>query len=254
MQPGLFRFGTDFGNGERDRQFLPKDEQHARYVAEKRRVLDEHPARAQSAAQSAEDLAALEAARSFLVQAARREGHPDWSALSLLQLGAELAEDFAVVTREDRAVLVHVCFPSGWRPEGVLGQSFVGIHRHVPAFGAVAEKATSLLEAMVSRGPYVRFVWTVTADDELDHHPEEGRRAPWTAQTARGFLRVERQTTVPLGGAASLFLIRTYLYEFAELTLERRMILAAALEQMPAAIAAYKGLTHAIPRAVSLLR
>jgi dimethylamine monooxygenase subunit A len=254
MQPGLLRFGTDFGNGASDAQFFPRDPQHARYTTAKRRVLAAHPDRFRLAAVSETDHAAVEAARQFIVETAQREGHPDWSALGLFELGAELAEDFAVLTREDRTVLVHVCFPSGWRPDAVSGQSFVGIHRHVPAFRAVAEKSASLLQAMLSRGPYVRFVWTITADDELDHHPEEGLRAAWTEQTLRGFLRVERQTTVPLaGGAASLFLIRTYLYEFSELTDAQRETLAAALAQMPQEIAEYKQLTRAIPRALALL-
>lgn len=255
MQAGLFRFGTDFGNFELDSQFLPRDEQHARYTAEKRRVLAAHPGRMSVAAVTESDHTALEAARQFLIQTAQREGHPDWSGLSLLELGAELAEDFAVLTREDRTVLVHVCFPSGWRPEAVLGRSFVGIHRHVPAFGAVLGKASALVDAMLSRGPYVRFVWTISADDQLDHHPEEGQRAAWSDDTPRGFLRVERQTTVPLSaGAASLFLIRTYLYEFRELTPAQRATLATALSQMPPEIAAYKQLTRAIPRALSLLK
>lgn len=255
MQPGLFRFGTDFGNGAFDQQFFPRDATLARGVQEKRRVLSQHPERTSLAAETDAELAALEAARQFVVRTAKSEGYPDWSSLSLKQLAPELAEDFAVLTRADRAVLVHVCFPSGWRPDAVLGQSFAGIHQHVPAFRAVADKAPSLVEAMLKRGPYVRFVWTITADDELDHHPEQGRRAPWTEHTPRGFLRVERQTTVPLAdGAASLFLIRTYLYGFDALSAAERATLASALEQMPQEIAAYKRLTTAVPRALELLR
>lgn len=255
MQPGLFRFGTDFGNGALDQRFFPLDDEHEHYTAEKRRVLLAYPRTVRRAPVSDEDEAALEAARRFMVDTALREGHPDWSSRSLVELGQELAEDFAVLTRADRAVLVHVCFPSGWRPEAVVGESFVGIHRHVPAFEAVTAKAPSLVEAMLSRGPYVRFVWTISADRELDHHPDHGRRERWSDETERGCLRVERQLTVPLaGGAASLFLIRTYLYDFAELTGEQRATLSAALTQMPPELAAYKQLTRAIPRALLLLR
>ena len=150
---------------------------------------------------------------------------------------------------------LHACFPSGWRPEHVIGQSFARIHARIPAFDAVAQKTERLVEALVTRGPYVRFVWTVTADDELDHHPEEGRRLAWSATVPRGFLRVERQTTVPLRAASGcIFLIRTYLYGFAELPREKREILARALEQMPPELARYKSLTAALPRARELLR
>jgi hypothetical protein len=68
-------------------------------------------------------------------------------------------------------------------------------------------------------------------------------------------LRVERQTTTPLPAAAGcVFLIRTYLYGFAELSPEKRELLARALEQMPPEVARYKSLTKALPRALELLR
>jgi len=137
----------------------------------------------------------------------------------------------------------------------VLGQSFAQVHTRIPAFEAVERKASSLVDAMVARGPYVRFVWTISADDELDHHPEQGRRAAWSAQTARGYLRVERQTSVPLPReSGSIFLIRTYLYGFDELSLEQRSVLKSALEQLPPDIVRYKQLAAALPRALQLLR
>jgi hypothetical protein len=45
MQAGLFRFGTDFGNGAADPRFLPRDASSAHYLAEKARVLAAHPER-----------------------------------------------------------------------------------------------------------------------------------------------------------------------------------------------------------------
>jgi hypothetical protein len=112
-----------------------------------------------------------------------------------------------------------------------------------------------LVDALVTRGPYVRFVWTVTADAELDHHPEQGRRLAWSAATERGFLRVERQTTVPLPEVSGcVFLIRTYLYGFEELSSAKREVLAQALQRMPSELLRYKSLTTALPRALELLR
>jgi hypothetical protein len=137
----------------------------------------------------------------------------------------------------------------------VIGKSFTQIHAQIPAFEAVARRAQNLTQAMVSRGPYVRFVWTISADDELDHHPEQGRRAAWDSSTARGFLRVERQLTVPLTEqAASVFLIRTYLYGFDELTAEQRAVVSSALQQMPPELVRYKRLEAALPHALALLR
>lgn len=259
MQPGLFRFGTDFGNGEADRRFFPRDASLPHYLAEKARVLAAHPARDAYSIQSERDEARVLAAQRWLEGTLRAEAHLELAGLPRKSLGAQLMEDFAVLGRDasgqDRTLWLHACFPSGWRPEHVLGHGFAQIHARIPAFEAVAKKAQSLVDAMLTRGPYVRFVWTISADDLLDHHPDQGQRAPWSDATARGFLRVERQTTVPLPGAdACVFLIRTFLYGFDELEPAQRKVLAQALEQMPAEIRHYKALTTAIPLALRLLR
>jgi dimethylamine monooxygenase subunit A len=228
-------------------------------LAEKARVLAAQPTREAFSIESPADEACVAAAQAWFRETLRREGHVATAALSGAALGRELVEDFAVLRRDatgaDRVLWLHACFPSGWRPEHVIGHSFARIHARIPAFDAVAQKAERLVEALVTRGPYVRFVWTVTADEELDHHPEEGRRLAWSPTAPRGFLRVERQTTVPLPAVSGcVFLIRTYLYGFAELPPEKREVLARALEQMPPELARYKSLTTARPRALELLR
>lgn len=259
MQAGLHRFGTDFGNGEADQRFFPVDDDTPRYLAEKARVLREHPERSLGDVREPADEAALAAAEAWLTSTLASERGAPASASTLTELGREVSEDFAVLRLQssgiDRVVWVHACFPSGWRPEHVVGQSFVQVHATIPAFEAVAAKSASLVSAMVSKGPYVRFVWTITADAELDHHPEQGRRRAWSDETSRAFLRVERQITVPLPSAAAcVFLIRTYLYGFDELGLEQRALLSSALQQMPGDVARYKRLTGALPRALELLR
>lgn len=258
MQAGLSRFGTDFGNGQADQLFFPREPSALQLVERKAKVLCAHPERSAASVQSPDDGHTLMAARAWLVSTLQREGHAIDPRRTLDQLGAQIAEDFVIVRAprgsSDRALFVHVCFPSGWRPEHLLGQSFLQIHARVPAFGAVERKAESLVEGMVTRGPYVRFVWTITADDELDHHPEQGRRAAWSQQTRRGFLRVERQITVPFPQQrASIFLIRTYLYDFDELSNEQRRVLRRALELMPDELLRYKHLEAAAPRAIELL-
>jgi hypothetical protein len=258
MQAGLSRFGTDFGNGEADRLFFPRDESSARLVVQKSRVLSAHPGRTACAAETQPERAALLAARRWLEQTLSREGHAVRGGVSLEELAPRIAEDFVVLHAPaggvDRALFVHVCFPAGWRPEHILGKSFLQIHAPVPAFDGVVRAAASLTEGMVTRGPYVRFVWTISADDFLDHHPEQGGRAAWTAHTPRGFLRVERQVTVPLPKErAAIFIIRTYLYGFEELSALQRATLRRALELMPPEHRRYKRLEAAVPRASELL-
>jgi hypothetical protein len=259
LQPGLVRFGTDLGNGEADQRFFPRDESTPRYLAEKRRVLARHPGRDAYCIADELDEACVARAQAWMVATLLGEGQGDASAFSRSELGLGLVEDFAVMRVDasgaDRIVWLHACFPSGWRPEHVVGRSFSQIHAPIPAIELVLRKAPSLVEAMVTRGPYVRFVWTISADAELDHHPDEGTRRSMSDQSARGFLRVERQTIVPLAEVKGcVFLIRTYLYGFDELSPEQRGILAEAVRLMPPELAAYKGLTAAAPHALRLLQ
>ena len=259
MRSGLVRFGTDFGNGATDRQFFPRDDQRGRYLTEKANILARHPLRHQSNIQDASDELALSAVAEFMRSTLRLEwGQDAPQAFDLRLLGTELQEDFVVLRRlpsgKDRVVTVHVCFPSGWRPEQLVGRSFSEIHGAIPQIEEVLRSAEHFVNAMVQRGPYVRFVWTVCADDALDHHPEQGGRASWSQRTGRAFLRVERQVSVPFPGhSASLFLIRTYLTAFSSLSKSERVALASALELMPPVIRAYKHLEEAVPRAIELL-
>ena len=258
MEPGLTRFGADFGNGAADRLFFPHDDTSPRYIAEKARVLAEHPGRNTSDVRGTAEQQVVAAATRWFSDTLRVEGHDSASTLPLSEMGGVLAEDFVVFScpaaNPERAILVHVCFPSGWRPELILGWSFLQIHDPVPDFDAIRKNSASLVGSLVRRGPYIRFVWTISADDELDHHPEEGRRLVWSAATDRAFLRVERQLTVPLPDESGfIFLIRTYLHAFRELSAEHRSILARALELMPPDVVRYKHLAGAIPRALALL-
>jgi hypothetical protein len=105
---------------------------------------------------------------------------------------------------------------------------------------------------MIERGPHVRFVWTLKPDDHLDHHPDLAH--PGWSMDGPGYLRVERQVTVPFAEVgAALFLIRTYLYPFASLSPAERATLAEAVRTMPPAAAAYKGIAPARDVILSLL-
>lgn len=252
LEAGLQRFGADFGNGEIDRRFFQRDREAERYQRARRAV---PPTRAGVLVDSGDQRAAHIAVLEWIAEALRDE-HPGLS-LPPLPSGdpkvdyaaviSRVQEDLTVIlrtgdgSRED-AIAVFVDMPSGWRPERILGASFREIHGPVPAFADEAAQAASMVSSMVDRGPYVRFVWTVCADNALDHHPEEGGRLPWR-DGCRGWLRVERQVTVPFEvERAALFLIRTYLYPFDGLSRERRAVLRAALGSMPAEVAAYKGI------------
>jgi hypothetical protein len=255
MEVGLSRLGTDFGNGAVDRHFFQVDAERQRYLRAKR----EAPAHRYSCLRrGGEDDRVHAAVIGWIRHTVARE-HPEIAAQSRLETYEEVSrsvqEDFAVVHLNDRGesemAAVYVGLPSGWRPERVIGASFAATHGPVPDFADRTETVDSMVRTMIERGPYVRFVWTISADDNLDHHPEEGRRTAWS-EGGPGWLRVERQVTVPFAvQRASLFLIRVYLYPFDSLDSSQRDTLAVALESMPAAIQRYKGLSGE-PRRIAL--
>jgi len=257
MRPGLFKLGRDFGNGSEDAQFFQADVARDVYLEQKRLVLSKYPERLAwlndasvearlrvigrwMVEQSASELGLNEPG---LSQAFKRADDPrgEWLALS-----CAVQEDFAILELSedggDRLALLSVCFPSGWQPELLLGKSFQHVHAPVVEFDEVAQKSEQLVRAMVERGPYVRFVWTVTADGRLDHHPHLAPRDAWALEST-GYLRVERQITVPFPQLRmSLFLIRTYLYPFHELSSLERSTLFSAVNHLSPAILSYKGL------------
>ena len=251
MAPGLFRFGTDFGNGPADGRYFQQDRALADYVAEKRRILEARPDRL-GLLEEPSTVALRRRASTWMREELARDGNgalagaPRGTREDFLELSLEIQEDFALLERgatgTDRLVALSVCFPSGWEPERLLGSSFREVHRPIPEFHDVARSASKLVDAMVERGPYVRFVWTLVADDRLDHHPRDAPRDAWS-DASRGFLRVERQLTVPFReDHGSLFLIRTYVTPLEVLDPAERAILRAAVERMPESIRRYKGL------------
>ncbi len=260
MAPRLRPFGTDFGNGPSDALFFQRDREFDTYRAAKcslgagtanspLRVRTENNAEqeAHAAALSwAEATLVAEQPGALAPLSPRRSVDARWEELALA-----VQEDLVLVQRDanrrDRVIGSHVCFPSAWRPEAIVGHDFQAIHSPVPGFAERKETAQSMVDAMIERGPYVRFVWTVTADGHLDHHPDHGHLAPWTPPpNAKGWLRVERQVTVPFPKASSaLFLIRTYRTPFGELERGPRRTLALAVERLPDEVAKYKGVDRA---------
>lgn len=161
-------------------------------------------------------------------------------------LAMNLPCDVAVVRCEgpcDWNAYLHVSQPSHWRPEEKIGRSFVATHAAIPHFDKVNAAAAKLVQAMVSRGPWVRYVWGLETDDELDHHPD---RAPGRAFATRPFVvRFERQVLIPLPEyGASIFLIGVG-FASKDVVLADEALwrpLRTALEGMSPQARAYKGI------------
>lgn len=269
MAASLMRFGTDFGNGEADRRFFQIDERHAEYVAAKLRAPAHRrfvvtgsdpdasrPSRTSERSPLDERAhAALDEALTWMRDTLGRE-HPellraidaDIDAVDPFDaIARHVQEDFAILNAgdEDRGctLAVDVRFPSGWRPERLREAGFDAIHAPVPGFPPNEKASRGMVRAMVDRGPYARFVWTVSASAALDQHPELGDRRGLWENADEAYYRVERQVTVPLPKTrSSVFLIRVYVSPLAALSPDERTRLAHALAVMPPEVRAYKSL------------
>lgn len=252
MAASLNRFGTDFGFGEAERCFFQVDDARDTYLrgkrsapAKRRFVVGDDPLAQRARAEAA----------AWMHETLRRE-HPevaeevaaDTDAVDPFDaIARHVQEDFAVMQAgEDdagRTLVVDVRFPSGWQPERLRHEGFVAIHQPVPGFPPTEKAARGMVRAMVDKGPYVRFVWTVSPDPSLDQHPDRAGMLRTWDEVERPYFRVERQVTVPLPETrSSVFLIRVYMTPVDELAPERRERLIEALRQMPDEVRAYKRL------------
>lgn len=174
-------------------------------------------------------------------------------------LACQVQEDLAVVCQapdgSDRLAAYHICAPSHWSPEEKRGRGFAAIHTPVPGMGTVNGVAGSMVEAMIHRGPFVRFVWGLDTDRRLNRHPEppagvaldDWRSPPFDpAAPAPLVFRAERQVTWGLPEvSAALFVIRPYLTEggLVRDDPEKREALRSAVSGMSAVSRTYKGIS-----------
>lgn len=170
----------------------------------------------------------------------------------LTGLTLSLQEDLVLmapgVAGEPVAQWLSVCFPSGWRPAEKRGQSLFRIHAPVADNARLQQSAAGLAQAMADKGPFLRHVWTLSGSASLHRDPEDDAFAGVRTLDDLWF-RCERQVTLPLGGGASLFLIRVFVAPLAQVTAApgRFALLRSALASMRAAVVDYKGLGPVLP-------
>jgi len=241
VAPALRAFGTDFGNGDWDRQFFPVDDESARAVASKKAVLAAESSRYVGRHRVPSRVESLVAR-----WVAEESGQP---IQPLDQLMANVAEDLAIVVQdkvEDRLAYLHICSPSHWGMVEKLGKSFFATHLPVPGIERVNAAAVGLVKAMITGTPKVRFVWTVETDDDFNHHPSRPMGREFGSDT-EFYVRWERQITVGFPDIhAAAFLIRVGFCSESEILPypDRRQALIDSLQSMPPASRVYKGLTE----------
>ena len=184
-------------------------------------------------------------------------------------LCSQVQEDVAVMTAgEDGSnwlSAIHLCSPSHWAAEEKIGKTFFEIHAPVPGIEKLNQASKFFVDAMINKGPYVRFVWGFGTDRRLNHHPE----APvgWDSVKWKGrtfdpssempfILRVERQVLFGLPEVrSSVFAIRVSFIDGEEIRAnsKERELLKSGLLSMTPESRAYKGLSGCMDEVIDWL-
>ena len=236
MSPKLEKFGTDNGQGAWDNLFFQIDDRHKEYVEYKKTVSKER----KFCSLDVKYQKCISECKSWLQETLKKEHGHYFKETNLLDIFDNLQEDFVLIhSGKDYSgdvVAYSVSFPSGWRPEDLMGSNFFSIHTPVPDFLS-PKISKNIVRAMVTRGPYQRFVWTISYDESLDQHPDHDKLVEQTN------FRVERQVTIPFPKTqSSLFLIRVYMTPFTELDKDKKETLLSAIEKMPLKYKEYKNI------------
>ena len=241
-----YRLPMNVRPGEAKR-FWSDSPEAARVLAERRRWMDAAPQRHWLFLPEAEQ-ATAEAVAWFSSGVGRafadaREAacalEPDW-----VLLGGDAARGFPVLGGA-------VVFPSGWALEEKLGRPLAQVHEPVPGLAAaLGSQVATFLSRIAPGAEWERDNWGLSAEPSLNHHPaQRPARLAEGATLDATWLRLEQQFLTRLPRTpAILFGIRVTNHRLDALlgthpALAGRM--AHALETMPEAMAAYKGVTAA---------
>lgn len=159
-------------------------------------------------------------------------------------LARQIQEDLVIQRlseSDDWLGAAHVSFPSGWDPAEKIGRPLSVIHAPVPGMNLAASR--KLVETMVHRGPYQRYVWSAVYEDTLDFHPGTPKK-PFDPAAPVLFIKVERQITYGFADlGAALFVLRQHMIPEAEID---KRALHRTLMGMSAEHREYKGVTEGL--------
>jgi dimethylamine monooxygenase subunit A len=183
-----------------------------------------------------------------------------WQAWHRMALAVQ--EDLILMQHNGSAFFpawLHVCAPSGWDPGAKSGLDLAQVHAPVAENKQLLAGTKGMALAMINKGPFVRYVWTLSESNSLSQHPVIKAQASSGVSERNAnalFFRCERQVTLPLPQwRCSLFLIRVFVAPLASVatSVARCQRLIASLLSMNAATLAYKGLTDLAPLAIHWL-
>ncbi len=173
---------------------------------------------------------------------------------TLRSIGEALEPDFLLLKPDDagdmKLIGGCVCFPSSWSLEEKMGRPLDFIHSVVPGLNEqLGKPIAQFLRRMTPDIAWLRANWGLSRSPDLNQHPRRALpRFDATVKPDEVWLRVEHQALVALpttGGV--LFGIRVIIHSLAEVKQDSAAArgLHRALQTMPEAMAAYKGIAPA---------
>jgi hypothetical protein len=170
----------------------------------------------------------------------------------LALVGRLVQEDFCLLQRRAggyRLTAAVLCFPLHWSLQAKLGRPLIEIHEPVPGFAErLGPSVDRLFDGLRPERPVWRLNWSIVDRPDLFLPPaHRGTARPIDPEAAgeQLWLRVERRTLcrLPESGAVA-FGIRTHVdpLKMAIDGPEAAAALLSRIEEMPAAMAAYKGI------------
>jgi dimethylamine monooxygenase subunit A len=185
-----------------------------------------------------------------------------WRLAGLLCLA--LAEDFAVIDGNTTCIpWLAVCLPSHWAPQDKIGRHFAEVHAPVADNQVLLAASDHLARLVSGEDRWERFVWTLSSDLRLNHHPQLAPCVPWPPGASAADLalhtafRTEHQTFIPMPDrrqAVFTIHVESRALTDAVTTVERAHQLHDALASMSPAVLAYRGLTGVRERLLAWLR
>jgi len=271
--------GADLGNGEYDKKIFHTYSNYKDYFQNKLKCFNERPSKYVCRNEFAETH--LMALISFLVARLKLDlsshlyqegqflkshlidhivdlGNKNKNEL-LDQLCLFAQEDIALVTRNsqtDYIAYLNLCSPSHWAAEDKIGKNFFDVHVPIPGIEKINANANKIVEMMINKGPFVRFIWSFVTDTRLNHHPIAPAGCDQDAWKGRSFnktaeipfyLRIERQCIYGLPEVdASVFTIGVNFISGKTIkeNPEYKDQLKKALQSMSKESREYKGVEH----------
>jgi dimethylamine monooxygenase subunit A len=140
---------------------------------------------------------------------------------SLDALASQVQEDFTVISQMDNTnwiSAIHVCLPSHWSAEEKIGKNFATIHAPVIGMEKINLRENAIVKTMITQPPMVRFVWELSTDTRLNHHPDSLPAKEFNIHHPQLYLRIERHVICGFPQQeAALTVVRTYFRDLVKM-------------------------------------